>query len=74
MTNEILNSATKITLLALIVGLLVFTFMGSVDQEVFKTVILMVVSFYFGQKTNVPVAYEDLPTVDEVTSIKGFDK
>jgi len=61
--NEILSSATKIVLLYLIgiLGLLTAISLF-VNQEafkilldVFKTVILMVVSFYFGQKTNVPV-------------------
>jgi hypothetical protein len=53
--SEILSSATKLVLLALIIALIGLTFMGKLDQETFKTVILMVVSFYFGQKTNVPV-------------------
>lgn len=73
MQNEIFTSATKIVLLALIAGLLVFTFTGNVDQEVFKTVVLMVVSFYFGQKTNIPL-YEEPVVIDEVTGIEDFKK
>jgi len=48
------NSATKLTLLALIVGLLYMSVMGIEVNETFKTALLMVLSFYFGQKTNVP--------------------
>lgn len=48
----IYKSATKITLLALVIALIALTFLGKADAEPFKTVILMVISFYFGQKTN----------------------
>lgn len=52
------KSATKVTLLSLVLALIVLTFLGKADSEPFKTVILMVVSFYFGrqernQSTNV---------------------
>ena len=47
----ILKSATKITLLALVFALIGLTFLGKADSEPFKTIILMVISFYFGQKT-----------------------
>jgi len=67
--EDITKSATKIVLLLLVLGLLVFTFIGSVDQEVFKTVILMVISFYFGQKVNVPIESEKV----EITG-KEIDK
>jgi hypothetical protein len=53
--NEILNSATKIVLLAVISALIVLTFMKIVDAKDFMSIALMVVSFYFGQKVNVPV-------------------
>jgi len=53
--NEILNSATKIVLLAVISALIVLTFMKIVDAKDFMSIALMIVSFYFGQKTNVPV-------------------
>jgi len=52
--NEILNSATKIVLLAVISALIVLTFMKIVDSKDFMSIALMVVSFYFGQKVNVP--------------------
>jgi hypothetical protein len=44
------KSATKLVLLLMVIGLLVFTYMGKVDGETFKMVITMVISFYFGQK------------------------
>ncbi|MDD3069553.1 MAG: hypothetical protein PHR89_05130 [Bacilli bacterium] len=53
--NEILNSATKIVLLAVISALIVLTFMKIVDAKDFMSIALMIVSFYFGQKVNVPV-------------------
>jgi len=53
--NEILNSATKIVLLAVISALIILTFMKIVDAKDFMSIALMVVSFYFGQKVNVPV-------------------
>ena len=53
--DEILNSATKIVLLAVISALIVLTFMKIVDAKDFMSIALMVVSFYFGQKVNVPV-------------------
>lgn len=59
--NEILNSATKIVLLLLIVALVALTSFKILDQEIFKTVILMVVSFYFGQKINNTTEIEQLP-------------
>lgn len=49
------QSATKITLLALISALIALTAFRILDTKPFETVILMVVSFYFGQKTNLPV-------------------
>jgi hypothetical protein len=58
---NILSSATKIVLLLLIVALVALTSLKIVDQEIFKTVILMVVSFYFGQKINTPTEIEQLP-------------
>ncbi len=49
---NLLSSATKITLLALVFALIALTAFKITDPETFKTVILMVVSFYFGQKAN----------------------
>ena len=48
--NEILNSATKITLLLLIIAMTVGLFMGKIESNDFMTVVMVVVSFYFGQK------------------------
>lgn len=53
--NEIFASATKIVLLALTSALIAGLFVGKIDPKDFMTIILMVVSFYFGQKTNIPV-------------------
>jgi len=53
--KEIYTSATKITLLALITSMIGLTAYGILDTKIFESVVLMVVSFYFGQKTNVPV-------------------
>lgn len=52
---EILTSATKITLLAMVISLIALTFTGHLESKVFETVAIMVFSFYFGQKTNIPV-------------------
>lgn len=55
MMSEIMKSATKIVLLLLTLWLLVFVAIGKVDQDVFKTALLMVLAFYFWQKTNTPL-------------------
>lgn len=52
--KTIYSSATKLTLLALVLALIILTFLGKADAEPFKTVILMVISFYFGQKVTQP--------------------
>ena len=49
---KIFQSATKITLLVLVFGLVVLSFMGIDINETYKTALLMVLSFYFGQKVN----------------------
>lgn len=49
---EILTSATKISLLALIVALIGMTAFKGLDPKIFEQVVIMVVSFYFGQKVN----------------------
>ena len=59
--EEILNSATKLVLLMIVVSLIVLTFLRIVDAKDFMSITLMVVAFYFGQKTNVPVQTEQLP-------------
>lgn len=52
---NILKSATKITLLLLVLGLLSFTALGIEINETYNTSLLMVLSFYFGQKINQPL-------------------
>jgi len=49
--QKIFSSATKVTLLMLVLTLCVSVFMGLVTEDTFKTALLMVFSFYFGQKT-----------------------
>lgn len=51
-----LKSATKTTLVTLILGLTYMSIQGIDINETFKTTLLMVVSFYFGQKVNQPMA------------------
>lgn len=47
----ILNSASKIALLLIIVGIFILTYLGIEINEPLKTISLMIVSFYFGWKT-----------------------
>jgi len=49
----VLQSATKIVLVLMSLSLIALTWFGKVDQETFKTIAIMVFSFYFGQKINV---------------------
>jgi len=53
--NEILQSATKIVLLLVVVALIALTFLKIVDAKDFMSIALMIVSFYFGQKVNIPL-------------------
>lgn len=50
--QNILSSATKIVLLVLVLTLCVGVFIDSAFQKTFEYVIVAVVSFYFGQKSN----------------------
>lgn len=50
--KEIYTSATKITLITLVCGLVYMSIAGIEINETFKTALLMVLSFYFGQKVN----------------------
>lgn len=50
--QEIFSSATKLTLLALVLTLCVGVFVDNAFQKTFEYVIVAVVSFYFGQKSN----------------------
>lgn len=54
--ENILQSATKIVLLLIVVALIALTFLKIVDAKDFISIALMIVSFYFGQKVNVPVS------------------
>lgn len=47
---QLLQSATKFVLLALILALIVFTGLKIVTAEQFMNIVVAVVSFYFGQK------------------------
>ena len=49
---DIFNSATKIVLLMLTGTLCVLVFLDPNYKDIFANVIVAVVSFYFGQKTN----------------------
>jgi len=49
---NIFNSATKIVLLMLTGTLCVLVFMNPEYKDIFANVIVAVISFYFGQKTN----------------------
>lgn len=59
-----LNSATKIVLIMLIVAIILLNFLWIAVEEPLKTVTLMVVSFYFGQK------YTTTAINDEVKWVK----
>ena len=61
---QILNSATKIVLIIMTLALIALTFTGKVDGKDFYTAASIVLAFYFGQKTNVPVQEVQAP-VDE---------
>jgi len=65
--DEIFKSATKIVLLSLVGALIALIFASlnnasnfAVVVDIFKTVILMVVAFYFGQKTNTTPTEADI--------------
>lgn len=46
---QILKSATKVTLLLMVLGLLIFTFLGNVEWKDFIMLASMVLAFYFGK-------------------------
>lgn len=52
--KNIFSSATKIVLLSLVFGLIILSFIGIDINETYKTSLLMVLSFYFGQKITNP--------------------
>ena len=52
--QNILQSATKIVLLMLVLGLIVLVFIGQQIPETYNNAVMMVLSFYFGQKTMSP--------------------
>lgn len=52
--SKIYTSATKLVLLMMVIGLLAFTYLGKVDNETFKTAMLMVLAFYFGTRNPTP--------------------
>lgn len=48
---DILNSATKIVLVLVVSAIIALNAFGIPVEEPLKTISLMIVSFYFGQKT-----------------------
>jgi len=52
MTPKYLESATKTTLLLLVIALIIFVGFSIEIPEIFSNVVLAVIGFYFGQKTN----------------------
>jgi len=50
--KDIFKSATKLTLLTLVLGLIYMSVNQIEINETYKTSLLMVISFYFGQKIN----------------------
>ena len=51
----IFKSATKIVLLALVLGLIIMSFMQIEINETYKSALIMVLSFYFGQRVTATV-------------------
>ena len=64
-------SATKITLLALVFALVYMSIAEIEINETFKTALLMVLSFYFGQKTNQIVSDAKTLTVENKDTPQG---
>ena len=50
--KDILKSATKIVLLLLVLGLIVFVALSIQIPDTFNNALMMVLAFYFGQKVN----------------------
>ena len=50
---KILESATKITLLTMVVALIGLTSFQLIDPKIFEDAMIMVMAFYFGQKVNI---------------------
>lgn len=50
--KNIYSSATKITLLLLVTGLVIFTAVGIEINQTYATSLQLVLAFYFGQKVN----------------------
>lgn len=53
---DILKSATKIVLILFSLAAAAGLFVGVVSEDTFKTGLLMVLSFYFGAKTQTPAS------------------
>jgi len=62
--KNIISSATRLTLLMLVFTLCVGTLLQIPMNEPFRTVLLMVIAFYFGQKTNQIVSDAKTLTVE----------
>ena len=49
---NIFSSATKIVLLIMVISFCALTFIGKIDPKDFVSALLMVLSFYYGAKSN----------------------
>jgi len=47
--KRIYTSATKLTLLFLVIALIAGLFVGKISEDLFKTAILMVLTYYFAK-------------------------
>jgi len=52
--SELLKSATKLSLLAIIINLCILTYVWVVEWKDFVMVAMVIVGFYFKDKTNTP--------------------
>jgi hypothetical protein len=59
--DKIFQSATKIVLLLMTVALIILTFLRIIDAKDFMTVMIAIIAFYFGQKTNTATIEQQLP-------------
>lgn len=50
---NVFESATKIVLILLALALVVWLFLGKIQEDTYKDALMLVLAFYFGQKTNI---------------------
>lgn len=70
--KKMLSSATRIVLLTLVFGLVYMSIAQIEINETFKTALLMVLSFYFGQKTNQMISDAKILTVENKDTPQGL--